>query len=65
MKIEVFSDEINSRIRGAKLDGERVKEKLRDMLNRLNISQVSDGLGGFIDNDMKTLIMMFQIVWSQ
>lgn len=65
MKIEVFSDEINSRIRGAKLNGERVKEKLRDMLNRLNISQVSDGLGGFIDNDMKTLMMMFQIVWSQ
>lgn len=56
MKIEVFSDEINSRIRGAKLDGERVKEKLRDMLNRLNISQVSDGLGGFIDNDVRRLL---------
>ena len=65
MKIEVFSDELNSRIRGAKLNGERVKEKLLDLLNRLNISQVSGGSSGFIDNDMKTLIMMFQIVWSQ
>ena len=65
MKIEVFNEEINSKIRGNRLNGERLKEKMEAILERLSISQMSDGHGGFIDEDTKLLLMMLQIVWNE
>ena len=65
MKIEVFNEEINSKIRGNRLNGERLKEKMQEILGRLNISQIADGHGGFVDQDTKLLLMMLQIVWNE
>ena len=65
MKIEVFNEELNAKIRGAKLNGERIKEKMLEILKRLNISLMADGNGGFMDEDTKLLLMMLQIVWNE
>ena len=65
MKIEVFNEELNAKIRGAKLNGERIKEKMLEILKRLNISQMANGNGGFMDEDTKLLLMMLQIVWNE
>ena len=65
MKIEVFNEELNSKIRGNRLNGERVREKIKEILGRLNISQIADGNGGFVDEDTKLLLMMLQIVWNE
>lgn len=65
MKIEVFSEELNSKIRGSRINGERLKQKMEEILERLSISQMSDGHGGFIDEDTKLLLMMLQIVWNE
>lgn len=65
MKIEVFNEELNSKIRGNRLNGERVREKMKEILGRLNISQIADGNGGFVDEDTKLLLMMLQIVWNE
>lgn len=65
MKIEVFNEELNSKIRGNRIHGERLKEKMQEILERLSISQMSDGHGGFVDNDTKLLLMMLQIVWNE
>jgi hypothetical protein len=65
MKIEVFSEELNSKIRGSRINGERLKQKMEEILERLSISQISDGRGGFVDEDTKLLLMMLQIVWNE
>ena len=65
MKIEVFSEELNSKIRGSRINGERLKQKMEEILERLSISQMSDGHGGFIDEDTKLLLIMLQIVWNE
>ena len=65
MKIEVFNEELNSRLRGVLINGERLKEKMQEILERLSISQMSDGHGGIIDEDTKLLLMMLQIVWNE
>ena len=65
MKIEVFNEELNAKIRGAKLNGERTKEKMLEILKRLHVSQIADSNGGFMDEDTKLLLMMLQIVWNE
>ena len=65
MKIEVFNEELNAKIRGAKLNGERIKEKMLEILKRLHVSQIADSNGGFMDEDTKLLLMMLQIVWNE
>lgn len=65
MKIEVFNEELNSKIRGTRINGERLKEKMQEILERLSISQMADGHGGFVDEDTKLLLMMLQIVWNE
>ena len=65
MKIEVFNEELNAKTRGVRLDGERVKEKMLDILKRLHVSRISDGIGRFMDDDTKLLLMMLQIVWNE
>lgn len=65
MKIEVFNEELNAKIRGAKLNGERIREKMLEILKRLHISQIADRSGGFMDEDTKLLLMMLQIVWNE
>lgn len=65
MKIEVFNEELNAKLRGASLNGERLQEKMQSILHRLNVSMISDGQGGFVDDDTKLLLMMLQIVWNE
>ena len=65
MKIEVFNEELNAKCRGVRLNGERIKEKMLEILKRLHISQIADGNGGFMDDDTKLLLMMLQIVWNE
>ena len=65
MQIEVFNEELNAKLRGLRLDGDKVQEKMQSILNRLNVSLISDGQGGFVDDDTKLLLMMLQIVWNE
>ena len=65
MKIEVFNEELNAKCRGVRLKGERIKEKMLEILKRLYISQIADGSGGFMDEDTRLLLMMLQIVWNE
>ena len=65
MKIEVFNEELNAKCRGVRLEGERIKEKMLEILKRLYISQIADGSGGFMDEDTRLLLMMLQIVWNE
>ena len=65
MQIEVFNEELNAKLRGLRLDGERIKEKMLAILKRLQVSQIADGSGGFMDDDTKLLLMMLQIVWNE
>ena len=65
MKIEVFNEELNSKLRGVRLNGERIKEKMLEILKRLQVSLIADGSGGFMDDDTKLLLMMLQIVWNE
>lgn len=65
MKIEVFNEELNVKCRGLRLDGERIKEKMLEILKRLHVSRISDGSGGFMDEDTKLLLLMLQIVWNE
>ena len=58
MKIEVFNEELNAKLRGFRLNGERIKEKMLEILKRLQVSQIADGSGGFMDGDTKLLLMM-------
>lgn len=65
MKIEVFNEELNAKCRGLRLNGERIKEKMLEILKRLHVSRIADGSGGFMDEDTKLLLMMLQIVWNE
>ena len=65
MKIEVFNEELNAKCRGRRLNGERIKEKMLEILQRLHFSRIADGSGGFMDEDTKLLLMMLQIVWNE
>ena len=65
MKIEVFNEEINAKIRGKRLNGERIKDKMLDIITRLHVSKIADGNDGFMDEDVKLLLMMLQMVWNE
>lgn len=64
MKIEVFNEEMNSKFRGVRLDGEKIKEHMKGIISRLSISHISGG-SSFMDEDTKLLLMMLQIVWNE
>ncbi|MBO6031951.1 MAG: hypothetical protein J6Q22_10960 [Prevotella sp.] len=65
MKIEVFNEELNAKCREVRLTGERIKEKMLEILQRLHLSRISDGSWGFMDEDTELLLMMLQIVWNE
>lgn len=64
MKIEVFNEEMNSKLRGVRLDGEKVKEFMKEIISRVSICHIS-GSSSALDDDTKLLLIMLQIVWNE
>ena len=64
MKIEVFDEELNAKCRGVRLDGEKVKEFMKEIISRVSLYHIS-GSSSTLDDDTKLLLIMLQIVWNE
>ena len=64
MKIEIFNEEINSYLRGHRLNGDRLKGAMQNILNRLAISHIKK-VNDNNAHDTRTLLMMLQMVWNE
>lgn len=64
MKIEVFDEEMNSKVRGVRLDGEKLKEYMKGIISRVSICHIT-GSSSTLDDDTKLLLIMLQMVWNE
>ena len=65
MKLELLSPEMNAKLRGKRVDGEKLEAMCREALDSAVVSYIADGSGGTNDGFLKTAIMAIQMVWNE
>lgn len=63
--IELLPPEMNAKLRGKRVDKEKLEAMCRKALESAVISYIADGSGGTNDGFLKTAIMAIQMVWNE
>ena len=63
--IELLSPEMNAKLRGKHVNGEKIEAMCRKALDSAVVSFIADGAGGTNDGFLKTAIMAIQMIWNE